>query len=212
MSVSFNNTNRSTLSSSNKGSSRRNSFRRHLTQEEPRNSRASSVVPAPDHQPKHYYNHDLDDELTVLHQMCRLGHHLDEVKQLAERCPALIIEPTSLRGDTALHFAVSNGDLNAIHVLLNANRKAALIKSSKNGNFGDCVSPLHMAISLRSPVEVIQALIQSNPRCLRLRDGQGHTPIELACEVYPGLNLYELAVNGKRNASRRRRTFLARVA
>lgn len=149
---------------------------------------------------KRYYNHDISDELTVLQQMCHSGHREKEVRMIAKLFPDLIAHQTPVRGDTALHFAVSNEDLNTVLVLIKADPEAVCVRSNKNGFFGDRVSPLHVAISSGASTEIIQALVESSPRCIKMKDGKGVTPIQLAEEKSLGLDLQKMVSAAARGA------------
>jgi ankyrin repeat protein len=129
---------------------------------------------------KQYFDHETQDSMTALHIFCRSGSRHRDIKTIVEFQPRLISHPTPNGGDTPLHFAVAAHDIDTTRLLLRIDPSIANIKSSNCGHFGSQMSPLHVAISENASPEIIELLVNASPRSLKLRNGDGLTPQQLA--------------------------------
>lgn len=134
---------------------------------------------------KQYFDHETQDTMTALHLFCRWGpRHRSDIKTIVHLQPQLISFQTSIGRDTPLHFAVAAHDLETTCLLLHTNPAAANIKSGRSGNFGDQMTPLHVAVASNASFEMIKALVQASPRSLKLRSGNGETPYKMAARLH----------------------------
>lgn len=156
---------------------------------------------------RQYYDHETQDTMTALQVFCRLGSRYRNVKAIIELQPQLISHPTPNGGDTALHFAVAAHDLETTRLLLKIHPTAANIQSKKSGNFGSQVTPLHVAIMANVSFGIINALVEASPRSIKIRDGNGKTPHELATQYYHNGNVQAvIACLTAQKTSTRKRT------
>jgi ankyrin repeat protein len=131
---------------------------------------------------KQYFDHEMQDSMTALHIFCRSGSRHRDIKTIVEIQPQLISHPTPNGGDTPLHFAVAAHDLDTTRLLLKVDPHVANIKSGSSGHFGSQMTPLHVAISENASPEIIALLVNASPRSLKLRNGDGFTPQQLAVQ------------------------------
>lgn len=118
--------------------------------------------------------------MTALHYFCKSGRHHEEVKAVIETHPGLVIHPTAIGGDTPLHFSVAAHDIPTTFLLLRVNPSAAEIQSTQRGFCGSRVTPLHVALTTGATPEMISALVSAAPKSLKIRDGNGRTPLQVA--------------------------------
>lgn len=130
--------------------------------------------------------------MTALHVVCRSGARHEDVKIMVDLYPDLINSQTPRGGDTPLHFAVAANDLQTIQILLDAQPSAALIQSTRNGYFGDKATPLHVALCHQARPEIIEAVVLASRRSLKIRDGNGQLPHQLARMYYEGNELEQV--------------------
>jgi hypothetical protein len=153
------------------------------------------LTPLPCSPVRQYYNHEMNDNMTVLHLFCRSGSRHGDIKTIVELQPQLISHQTPKGGDTPLHFAVAAHDLDTTRFLLGINPEAASIKSRQSGNFGNEVTPLHVAILGSASLEIMKALVRASPRSVKVRDGNGQTAHTLAAHHYAGDHLEEICAH-----------------
>lgn len=138
---------------------------------------------------KKYYDHEVQDFLTVLHCFCRQGaRDVNNIRTIIDLNPQLVNQVTPTGGDTPLHFAVAANDVAVTKLLLKADPSTAMIKSTKYGFFGDQFTPLHVAIVNQCSLEIIKALVQACPRAAKIRSGEGFTVQDLALKYYQNGN------------------------
>lgn len=129
---------------------------------------------------REYYDHQTQDNMTALHYFCKSGRHHEEVKAVLETHPGLVVHPTAIGGDTPLHFSVAAHDIPTTCLLLRANPSAAEIQSTQRGFCGSRVTPLHVALATGATPKMISALVSAAPKSLKIRDGDGRTPLQVA--------------------------------
>lgn len=129
---------------------------------------------------REYYDHQTKDSMTALHCFCKSGRHHEEVKDMIQIYPQLVIHPTAIGGDTPLHFSVAAHDMQTTSLLLQTNPSAVEIQSTQQGYFGSRVTPLHVALTTGATPKMISALVSAAPKSLKMRDGDGRTPLQVA--------------------------------
>jgi len=153
---------------------------------------------------KKYYDHETKDFVTALHYFCRSGgQKIDDIKTAIRLHPRLVSQATPIGGEIPLHFAVASNDLEATRLLLKSDPSTAIIKSSRNGHFGNQMTPLHVAIVSRSSEEMIEALVSASPKSVRVRDGTGQTVHDLAYKYFSDGNSLSSCLDILREAEHR---------
>eukprot|EP00548_Thalassiothrix_antarctica_P002154 CAMPEP_0194131754 /NCGR_PEP_ID=MMETSP0152-20130528/2443_1 /TAXON_ID=1049557 /ORGANISM="Thalassiothrix antarctica, Strain L6-D1" /LENGTH=205 /DNA_ID=CAMNT_0038826627 /DNA_START=17 /DNA_END=634 /DNA_ORIENTATION=+ len=153
---------------------------------------------------KKYYDYETKDFITVLHYFCRNGcRKIEDIRTAIKLHPRLVSQATPNGGETPLHFAVAANDLEATKLLLQSDPSTAIIRSSRNGHFGNQMIPLHVAIVSQSSVEIIQTLVQASPKSVRIRDGQGQSVQDLAYECFSDGNSLSACLETFRDAEHR---------
>lgn len=140
---------------------------------------------------KNYYDVNSKQQVTALHLACRQGAPIDIIQEILKHSPMLSKKSTEVGRDLPLHFAVASNRLNTVEALIkdwSLSNVSSAMRSSQRGEFGNQVTPLHVAIIHQVDFEIIELLIKSFPSIRNLRDGRGDTAFRLAIEHYKGID------------------------
>jgi len=114
---------------------------------------------------------------------CEAAVSIGQVNLLIQNAPECLESTGPSFGQTPLHTAVTNDNLQAVDAIIKATRSNSNDSLSQRDKFGRL--PLHVAVMAGASLGLFKLLISSYPTALWTPDNKGYTPLHHAFHVDP---------------------------
>ena len=119
------------------------------------------------------------DDLSPLHEACRQGSSIEQIKKLCEETPSLRLQENPLNKWLPIHYAIEGGC-----------SSEAIVYLAKEGNYFETQdrmgrTPLHLAVYYER-IDIIKALLEQKVT-INIQDFAGHTPWHGINSLHPDL-------------------------
>ena len=112
----------------------------------------------------------------------------DVIRFLVEQYPSALGHLSNEVAGLPLHYYLarnSNVDINTVKTMVEAYPQSLMITSGEEDE--EILYPIHALLSNEwtnniHTITIVDYLLEFNPTCLRVRDGNGHTPLHVACQ------------------------------